>query len=493
MRSLRALAGTAGTLLLLSSLTAQVRQDRIAQIAAALRDQQYAQALTLLQPAIRQSPRDTRLWTMQGVALQGRGDEKKALAAYRRALVLAPDNLLALQNAAQIEYDTGNPAGIPLLEHLLRLRPDDATSHGMLAVLDYQQNDCAAAVPHFEKAASLFASRLPALHAYGVCLVRLRRFAAAVGVLQQCVSLNGSDPRERKVLASVQLTAHQPQQALATLDPLLQAGTDADALELASSAHEDLHETDQAVSALRQAILLDPHNVHLYVGFAALSAAHQSFQVGIDAVNDGIHLEPRAAPLYFARGMLYVQIAQYDKAEQDFDQAYALDPSQSLSVAAQGLAAVQQNDLSGALAEVQHNLARRPDDPILLYLKADILIHQGAAPGSPDFETAVRSAKRAVRLRPALGPAREVLAKLYLDNHQYEAAAEQCRKALEIDPMDQTAVYHLIQALRSTGNQMEIRSLLQRLAALREQAANNEREQYRYKLVEGDSSDSLKP
>lgn len=484
MLSSRTLVWIAAPLLVVSSLTAQSRQDSVAQIVTALHDHQYAQALALLRPAIERSPRDAGLWTMQGVALQGQGAGKQALAAFRHALDLAPNDIPALQNAVQIEYDTADPAGIPLLEHLLRLRPEDITSQGMLAVLEYQQGNCAAAVPHFEKAAALFSTRLPALHAYGACLVRLHRFNQAVGVFQESLALNGHDPRERQIAASVQLMAHQPRQALATLEPLLNATPDADTLELVSSAEEDLHETDKAVDALRQAILLEPHDVHLYVDFAALSATHQSFQVGIDAVNDGIHLEPGAAPLYFARGMLYVQLAQYDKAEQDFEKAYALDPHQSLSVAAQGLAAVQQNNLTQALADVREKLARRPDDPILLYLQADILIQQGAAPGSPEFQTALRSAKRAATLRPALGPAREVLAKLYLQEEQYAAAAEQCRKALEIDPDDQIAVYHLIQALRKTDEKSEIPALLQRLAQLRQKATHEESEQYRYKLVE---------
>ena len=61
--------------------------------------------------------------------------------------------------------------------------------------------------------------------------------------------------------------------------------------------------------ALRQAILLDPQNVNLYVDFANLSSAHDSFQVGIDVVSDGIAQLPKAAPLYLARGVLYVQLA----------------------------------------------------------------------------------------------------------------------------------------------------------------------------------------
>ena len=42
---------------------------------------------------------------------------------------------------------------------------------------------------------------------------------------------------------------------------------------------------------------------------------------------------------------------------------------------------------------IQKRLAQRPDDPLLLYMQADILLEQGAEPGSADFETAVHSAK----------------------------------------------------------------------------------------------------
>ena len=96
----------------------------------------------------------------------------------------------------------------------------------------------------------------------------------------------------------------------------------------------------------------------------------------------------------------------------------------------------------------------------------------------------MRSAKKAVELRPTLGAAHDVLAKLYLKTGQYSESAAQCRKAIEIDPKDQSAVYHLIQALRKTDEKTEIPELLNRLALLRQQATNNEREQYRYKLVE---------
>ena len=41
-------------------------------------------------------------------------------------------------------------------------------------------------------------------------------------------------------------------------------------------------------------------------------------------MNAGLKLEPKAADLYLARGVLYVQIADYEKAEADFEKAEEL-------------------------------------------------------------------------------------------------------------------------------------------------------------------------
>jgi hypothetical protein len=55
---------------------------------------------------------------------------------------------------------------------------------------------------------------------------------------------------------------------------------------------------------------------------------------------------------------------------------------------------------------------------------------------------------------------------------------------LEKEPADQTALYHLVMALRKTGDEKkEIPELLKRLAKARQDAAKEEGERNRYKLV----------
>lgn len=477
-----------------SLVVAQTPADRVGPIASALRAGQYDQALQLLRPELDQNPKSAQLWSLRGIALSGKGDKKEALGAFRHALSISPDYLPALEGAAQIEYDSGEKDAVPLLKHLLELRPQDKTTHAMLAVLAYRRGDCAGAVSHFEQSGSLADSQPGALLEYGDCLVRLKEIEKAISVFGRALAQANSDSGIRCRLAAVQLMAQRPRDAVATLQPLLQENAaDANVLELAASAYEADGNTPEAVRILRQAIVSDPHNVNLYVDFANVSLDHQSYQVGVDMINAGLNAEPKAAPLYVARGILYVQLAQYDQAEADFETADGLDPRQSIGSAAEGLAAVQKNDPARALATVRAKLAKTPNDAFLLYLQAEILAQMGPDPGTAEFRNAVESAKKAVSLRPSLSAARDILAKLYLQAGQNEPAIEQSRKALNSDPKDQTALYHLIQALRKSSRKEEVPDLLKRLAELRTESTKEEAEHNRYKLVEEKSASVEKP
>jgi len=219
--------------------------------------------------------------------------------------------------------------------------------------------------------------------------------------------------------------------------------------------------------------------------FANIAMTHQSFQAGIALMNSGLNLEPKAADLYLARGVLYVQIADYEKAEADFEKAEQLDPRQTLSAAAQGMIAEEknQNDPDQALATVRSKLAKKPGDAFLWYLQAAILAQKAPDPGSAEFQQAVQSAKKAIALKPTLSVVHNVLGKLYLQAEQNASAIKECRLALQGNPADQTALYHLIVALRKTNDQAEIPDLLKRLAKARQDATKEEADHNRYKLV----------
>ena len=472
-------------LLLQTSVPGQTGNGQVTSIASALRAGQFDKALELLQPALRGAPNNPQLWMFQGLAYTGKKDSKSALSSYRHALQDSPDYLPALEGAAQIEYEAGSAEAIPLLEHVLKLRPHDTTSHAMLAVLSEKNGDCPDAVKHFSQAGHALQTQPEALQGYGVCLLKLKQNDEAVQVFQQLLASRPDDLRCRRTLAAAQLAAEKPQDALATVQPLLASNADVSTMRLAAAIYEANKDTPNAVKILRDAIIKDPSQTGLYVDFAELAMDHQSFQAGVEMVDAGLKAQPDAAQLYMARGVLYVQLANYEKAENDFERAERLDPTLGMSAAAQGMLANEQNqnDPAQALAAVRAKLAKKPNDAFLLYLQGAILSKMGAEPGSVEFRQGLESTRRSVKLQPSLTAAHNLLAKYYLDSGENALAAQECREVLQQAPSDQSALYHLVIALRKSGNQTEIPDLLKRLAKERQEATKQEGERNRYKLV----------
>lgn len=461
------------------------QQQIVTEVTSALRQRDFDRALQILESALHTSPGDPQLRVLQGIAYAGKGDEKDAFAAYQHALKIAPDYLPALEGAAQLEYEAGSADAIPLLQRVLRLRPNDSTAHAMLATTAARSGDCATAVKHFAESGGILAQQPDALRAYGICLLKLKENEQAVGVFQQLTAAVPDDARARRDLAAVQFSAGHTQDALTTIKPLLDGDPDGNTLHLAADLFEANQDTPNAVQCLRSAIVKDPKQIPLYVDFAEIAMNHQSFQVGITMLDAGLKLQPEAAALYLARGVLYVQMAQYDNAEADFEKADQLDPGLSMSGAAQGMLAEEKNqdNPDKALATVRAKLANKPNDAFLLYLQAAIISQKSPDPGSTEFQNGIQSAKRAVELQPSLTAAHNVLAKFYLDSGENALAVKECRLALEQSPSDQTALYHLVQALRKTGQADQIPDVLKRLAKARQDATREEGERNRYKLV----------
>lgn len=470
--------------------------DDVQPIVAAIRNKQYADALELAGHALKVAPNNSQILTLEGLALRGLGRDQDALAAFQKALRADPAYLAALEGAAQIEYAAGRTEAIPLLDRLIKLRPNDETAHAMRGVMAWKQRDCQTAVAHFERSQAAIASQPEAMREYGVCLVRLKRLQPAEEAFQRLVSLSPADPSLRRPLAAVQLMAERAQAALDTLKPLLSGDQpDPEALALASAAYERLADTPNAVATLRQAIVTSPRTVRYYLDFASLSFVHKSYDAGIQVVSAGLKLSPDSPQLHLARGILYVQNGQTDQADADFAMAERLDPRQPGTVDARVLQLLQDNDLEGATRMVREQIKARPGNAFLHYLLAEVLNWRGPAAGTPEFQQALQAASDAVRLQPDLTLARNLLSRLYLDAGKIKPAIEQCREVLRATPQDPIALYRLMRALKMSGDPeaaKELPDVIRRFNEARALAARQEAQESSYRLVEDRGEGSQK-
>ena len=194
----------------------------ISAIQSALRAGDNEQALTLVHAQLQNFPKDVRLWTLEGIALAKLGRTREALTAFNKALAISPDYLAALEGAAELEYKAGSSRAAPLLQRILKVRPDEPTTHAMLAALAYKKHDCPTAVEHFQKSGPVLSSQPTALEEYGACLMDLQKPDYALPVFEQILTLLPTDPHARYNLAVVQFTAQHSADAISTLQPLLE-------------------------------------------------------------------------------------------------------------------------------------------------------------------------------------------------------------------------------------------------------------------------------
>jgi tetratricopeptide (TPR) repeat protein len=472
-------------------LVAQNGGDSLTSVESMIRSRQYEQALETTHSMLSRSPRDHHLWALQGIVLSLQGQDKQALAAFDRALALSPHYAAALKGEAQLYYGAQDKRAIEILEKILAEDPEDLTAQEMLAMSQEQQGNCKSAIVHFAASLETAAKHGPSLEAYGKCLAQEGQPAKAITVFEQLAALlpDRSYPQYDVGLLLIQTSQYGA--AVKLLVPLSATHpADPEILSLASEACEGAGDTPRAVSLLREAIVLDPMNASYYSRFAALSLNHESFQVGIDMATAGLARLPNEPSLYVSRGLLYAQLAEYDRAEADFKRAEQLDQKQSLPAYALVLSQMQRNNPSAAIAQVRSQLQVHPQSALLHSLLARLLFDQGPETNAASSSEALKAALTAIRLKPDLLEARDLLANIYLRSGNYKVAAEQCRRALQYDASDQVAIYHLIVALRHTnapGAGDEIKTLVKRLADLQTSARQQELERKRFKLVESDS------
>lgn len=451
----------------------------------ALRDDDYAKALTLSEALTSTNPHDPRAWTLKGMALAGLGRTQEALIAFHRGLASDPNYVAALEGAAQIEYHAGSPEARKLLEKLVGLDPHDQTAHAMLGALAFQRKDCGTAITHFEKSPQVISASPSALVEFGTCLLRVNQPEDAIPVFRRLEQVQSDDWHARYNLGLVLFLAHHYSEAAQTLQPLTDgASPNASALNLLASVYEANQQTPEAVAALQRAIQLAPREVNNYLDLAALSLDHGSFQVGVDVLNAALRIVPDSPDLHIARGVLYVQMGQFNEADADFQKADTLEPTQNLSILARGISLVQENELGRSLETLRERLKKAPNDPMLNYLLAEVLIRKGIQPGTAELQEAKAAAQCAVRSKPDFALAYDVLSVVYLRAGQTSQAIDASRHALKADPEDSTAIYHLIVGLRKEGDTRELPQLVKKMAEMSTAARERTAAVNRYKLVE---------
>jgi tetratricopeptide (TPR) repeat protein len=445
-----------------ASASGQDYSEDLYRAAAALSAHQYDESLRQLEPLLKQHPRDPRLWTLRGVALDGSGQTKASIASFDHALQINPTFAPALEGAAQTAYLHGDAHAMHYVQQLLAVSPNNPVANAMAGALAYQTHDCSHAKGYFEKAGGAIDQSPEGLNEYADCLLKNNQAGDAVTLLSHGVELHPDRVQLKYNLAVANLQNHNAQAAIDILAPLAD-GKDSGLLNLLAFAYAQADRPDDAFNTLENAIEISPTDQTNYLDLAILCLEHNQETRSVTAATAGIARVPRPAELYLIRGVAYAQLADYDKAESDFVAAAQIEPDQPHSTVAMSLLYSDRNQVDKEKALLNHQLKLTPNDAVTNYLLADLLIRSGAAPGQPAFLQAVAHLATSLKSRPDSAEAQVLMGKLQEQQNKLPEALEHYDLALKAEPDNRSALDRKFVLLRKLHRNQESTEVLARL------------------------------
>jgi len=416
-------------------------------IAGEIAQGDFASAATHSSAILKAHPKDSALWTLKGIALAGLQDTAKALQSFDRALSLDPDFVPALRAEAQTAYRVHHPSAKKYLDRFLAVQPDDTTALAMRGTLAFEERQCGQAIEFYQRSGPTVLTSENSITEYASCLVSSNRSEDARTLLLQGINRYPENKLIRYDLAVAQSKLHRTDEVIATLAPL-QNSSDADVFNLIASAYVEAGQRDAAASALSRAIQIRPKDENNYLDLAILLLENGNEVSSIDIATQGLAQVPQSSRLFLIRGVAEAQLAHYDDAEKDFASAAQLAPDRPNSTIAMSFLLSDKNRPAEQEALLRSQQKRTPDDAVVNYLLADLILRRGARPGEQRYVEAQSALDRSLTKQPESAEAQILAGKIDMQLNEFEHALTHFDEAYKVDPNNRAALSFKLQALR---------------------------------------------
>jgi len=477
-------------------------QDQDYQAAVSFVQQgQFDRAFPILRQILDRSPNDLKARNLMGIALSAAGRREEANEQFKKVLALDPKFVPALKNLGVNELSLGKVQDARIhFEEALKSAPRDVTCHWGLAEIAFADRDFSRASSHYEQSGDLVSkdSRTAIKFATscledgqtaraatilekvptalsdadsniqfqaGLLLARLEKYAAAARRFE--LSRQGfPDPYQLGYNLTLVLIRNRDYvAAIRAGEETLAAGyRKAEIYNLLAQAYEQNKQTNQAYEALRAATEIDPKDESNYLDLIALCLRHENYDLSLEIADIGARRAPASQRLRLHRGVALVMKGKLEEAVKEFQTVANLSPEEALPQMALGLALIQMDRQSEAIALLRRQSERHPKDPRILWLLGEALSRSSVQRGSEADKESILALEKSIQLDPRLPQSRVLLGKILLRRGEAARAAEHLEKALELDPEDMTAAYQLALALQRMGQTARAKELFTKVS-----------------------------
>jgi tetratricopeptide (TPR) repeat protein len=410
-------------------------------------------------------PKNPQPPQLRGTILLQQNRLADARAALTKALALAPDFLLALDQLVSLDLYEKNYAaarqrvdsqiakdpklpGLYLLQakvylvqkesalaeaalrKSIELQPDSPAAYLMLARLYAGSNQLDKALTNFQAAVDKNPKNVEALMMIGTIHNQRKNFTAAKEAYEKLLLVN---PRFSPALNN-----------------------------LAYLYSEEFHQWDKAQELAQKAVELLPHEPHMADTLGWILFKKQQYPWALSLLLESAGKLSDSAEVQFHLGMTHYMMGAQEAARRALQHAMQLDKEfpgndearRCLSV----LAVDTRTAGAGDLAALEKMIAERPDDPVALARLAAIYTRGGAA------AKAIATYQIALRASPKNVAVMMELARLYAASGEITKALDLAKNARKLAPDDPDVAHTLGRLTYQTGDHLWALSLLQEAA-----------------------------
>jgi tetratricopeptide (TPR) repeat protein len=445
------------------------------QVEALVQQGRLDEAKTQMLDELQRNPASVDGYNLLGIIDSDEQDYPDALAAFQKALQLAPNSTKTHNNLGNV-YIAQKRMDLAEKEFrtVLRLDPGNRDGNYNLGVLLMAKGSPAAAIPYFERVRPVnLATRLNIIRA---CL-QSKRTAEALRIATEVSAQNKNDVQAHFSLGVLLASEKQYKPAQLELEKadalkpgtfeilynlgqtLLRNGDNPKAelaltraLKLEPESPETLYLLAQAyanesrpldaLDLLVRAHKLAPDNVDIVFLMAQVGISQHYYEDAIPLLESGLQIAPQRSDLRAALGESYYMSGKIDKAIEEFKSLIDAEPS-ARSYIFLGLSYTHLGRFDEAKQSFQNGLKLDPHNSACLFNLGYIAERQG------DSEGAVAIFQKVLVSNPNFPGALLELAKLRIESKRFPEAEELLRKYVRVSPSPAAGYYQLAMVERS--------------------------------------------
>jgi len=282
-----------------------------------------------------------------------------------------------------------------LVKYMLRLTPDAAPLHSMLALEFQSQGRFDKAVEEYRKTLQLWPESIVAYNNLGIVLKSQNKLDEAISSFRQAVKIKPDYAEAHNNLGNALLSQNK---------------------------------LDEAVDHFRQAINKNRDFTEAYNNLGNALFSQGRYNEAVEYYRKALEVNPHFAKAHYNLGNVFASLGRFDDAISHYRQALKLNPDYFDAHSNIGIALKSIGRFDEAIDHYRQALRLKPDSAQVYNNLGNLLLAEGK------FDEAVSQFRRALQLNPHLADAQYNLAYALKLQGNLDEAISHCQQALQIDP-----------------------------------------------------------